>query len=850
MALWTYTPLAVAFLVVVTLSAGLLSRRVATITSRLARLLVGRFVTDSRERRRTLQAAYTETTYRTYAARTLLYTVVAGFVGGITGVYLVTGTLVVLPAVMATLAQLPSVMGQVLGNRDLVIELSTAEWALLHVGGGLAVGGGAAVLTYLLRWSIPRSDAEVRRRGINEALPRTVAFIYALSRGGTDFPTVMRTLGHNQSVYGDAAAEVNVGVREMDLFNTDMITAIRRVAYRTPSERWKTFSENLASILQSGQSLPRFLESQYERYQARAEERQEEVLELLATIAEAYVTTLVAGSLFLITILLVFGLTTTDTLLFIQLLVYAIIPLTSAGFVVVLSGKLEQLGIARESGVSELEPKTDLSSAAPDTPSREATRPPLEGTDGGTTSTDGGATPEIRANRIQLALYDRFEQVKRLAGNPIQSIFWRPTLLVYLTVPLAVAWVVVHLPTVFGTGQFNVRLFDDVLIQAMLFVLGTFAVVRQVYKRRVDRIESATPELLERLASLNEAGMSVVESLERVRDSDLGALSDEVERIWTDVSLGANVNEGLVRFGRRVRTTSIARVVTLLTNAMHASGELGPVLRIASEQSRADLRLRRKRRQQMFTYLVVIYISFVVFLVIIVAVKEVLVPALPTDVPTPPSRNRLGVNVGQFARLGKVDKAAYTLVFFHAALIQGVCSGFIAGQLGEGTLKDGAKHAAVMLAVAYAAFVVLSSPVASMDFPDQTTDGETITLESVSLSEGGFVVVHERSRAGPVIGRSAYLPAGTHGQVVVTLDRPPSNKNLVAVPHLDTDGDEQYTVAGGEVDPPYPDVGYQVVVPGEVTSQSSEGEDSGGSSVDPPPANRPTLSVPRSARPG
>ncbi|QSG12992.1 Pilus assembly protein TadC [Halapricum desulfuricans] len=812
-------PLGIVTALVGLVSLVFVSSGVSGFLSRVSRLAFDRFVVDSAERKRSLEAAHVDQTYRIYATRTYLYVLVAGLVGGTVGVYLVAGTLVVLPAVAATLAQLPSVMGEALGDPNLVIELSPLARDLLYAGGGIAVGSLAATLAYVFRWQIPQSDAEVRRRGINEALPRTVAFMYALSRGGTTFPTVMRTLGNNKEIYGDAAAEIEVGVRQMDLFNVDVISVLRRIAYRTPSEKWKTFTENLASILQSGQSLPTFLQSQYERYQEEAEQRQNEILELLATIAEAYVTVLVAGMLFLVTILLVFGLTTTDTLPFIKMIAYLIIPLANAGFMLFLMQKLEQLGIARESGVAQLESDDEStralkassagkprSKAVPETP---------------TASADGGANAAVRSNLAQLRLYDRASRLKEIFAAPLQTIVWHPTHLLYVTVPLALLWVVFRMPDVLAGSGISVRVLDDVLIQAGLFVLGTFAVVREIYKRRIDRIEAATPELLERLASLNEAGMSVVESLDRVRDSDLGALSDEVDRIWSDVEMGANVQAALIRFGRRVRTTSIARVVTLLTNAMHASGKIGPVLRIAATQSRSDLRMRRRRRQQMFTYLVVIYISFFVFLVIIIAVQEVLIPALPESIQTPEGPNRLGVNAEQFARLGEVDKAAYALVFFHTALVQAVFSGFIAGQLGEGTLKDGAKHAAGMLAIAYVAFLLLSSPVASINFGAQpATDGEQVTVESISMSDGGFVAVYLDDEDRELLGRTAYLPPGTHRDVVIPLDDPPDRTELevVAIPYLDTNDNQRFDYTGNSTDRPYPAGSYQVSVEATLTN--------------------------------
>ncbi len=81
----------------------------------------------------------------------------------------------------------------------------------------------------------------------------------------------------------------------MDLFGRDMISALEHVSRRTPSEQFKTFIENLSSVLQSGQSLAPFLREQYERHQEEAAERQEDLLERLATVAEAYVTVFVAA---------------------------------------------------------------------------------------------------------------------------------------------------------------------------------------------------------------------------------------------------------------------------------------------------------------------------------------------------------------------------------------------------------------------------------------------------------------------------------------------------------------------------------------------------------------------------
>jgi flagellar protein FlaJ len=420
---------------------------------------------------------------------------------------------------------------------------------------------------------------------------------------------------------------------------------------------------------------------------------------------------------------------------------------------------------------------------------------------------DGGLASGIEDNWARLAFHDRLRKVRMMVRSPGRTLILYPSRILYIAVPIALVLFAVRAPAAFQTSTLNLRLLDDFFIQSLLVVLGSYAVVRTIYSWRISRIEAAIPEMLERLASLNEAGMTLVESIRRVRGSDIGVLSPEVEHIWTDIRMGANVDDALVRFGRRVRATSVSRVVTLLINAMHASGKLGPVLRIASEQARADHRLRKRRRQQMLTYLVVIYISFFVFLVIIVAVQEVLVPSLPSSVPTPPSNNRLGVDTTQFARLGQVDKAAYTLVFFHTALIQAIVTGFIGGQLGEGSLKEGVKHAAILLGIAYVAFVLLSSPVASMTVQNPSISDSELTVDSASLSAGGFVVVHDDNMNGDVLGVSGYLVPGSHGDVTIELDNPPSDgQTIVLVAHMDTNDNQQLDYAfgtGGETDRPY-----------------------------------------------
>jgi flagellar protein FlaJ len=48
----------------------------------------------------------------------------------------------------------------------------------------------------------------------------------------------------------------------------------------------------------------------------------------------------------------------------------------------------------------------------------------------------------------------------------------------------------------------------------------------------------------------------------------------------------------------------------------------------------------------------------------------------------------------------------YNRMFFHGALIQGFCSGLIAGVMGEGNVLSGLKHSVIMLTIGYLLFTL------------------------------------------------------------------------------------------------------------------------------------------------
>ena len=724
-----YLPLVLVTLLAIPVALLPVSARAELLVSRLALPIFGGYVAESSPRRpdqiRRMRAAFVGRSHRVFQSQTLFVAGVAGVVGSVYGVYLgaaVLRSLAVDPEVIA--GALPAQLAP-LATLVTVSELSLPSlFGLLLLASG-TVGVGLAASTYWGRWALLDQRARARGIRIDATLPRTVAFVYALSRSGMPFQTVLRTLSRNEDVYGEAARELGVAVRDMDAFGTDVLTALKEAAERTPSDNLAEFAENLASVLSSGQNVSTFLREQYERFQEEVEAQQRQYLDLLSTFAEVYVTVLVAGPLFFITVLVVVGLVIRDTLVVIRLVTYLGIPLATFGFVVYVDSITEGLDVVSRSGTDENDPDgagvrrlidTDRGAGAAD-----ADAPGVA--DGGT---DRGRRPghgTDAENRLRLAAYDRIGQYRRTLSDPIGLILERPAYSLLVTGPVGLLLALLSLDVSFGAAGVSlrgtavlsspipdlVRIVDGPIVQVTILALLGIAVAHEVRKRRVRAVEAEMPDFLDRMASINEAGATVVGSLDRLSGAELGRLSDEIGRVWRDIEWGATVGEAMARMERRTGAPTVSRAVTLIRNAMAASGDISPVLRIAADEAKEIRRLERERRQEMLTYLVVIYVSFFVFLGIIVALTVSFIPAIESAGAAGGvgGGGVAGVDPGVLGGLGDVDTAAYELLFFHAAAIQGICSGIVAGQLGEGSVSDGVKHATVLLLFAYGVFAFL-----------------------------------------------------------------------------------------------------------------------------------------------
>jgi archaeal flagellar protein FlaJ len=531
----------------------------------------------------------------------------------------------------------------------------------------------AASLVFLQYPTLVKANRATR---INLLLHHAVAYMYAMRQGGAEMMGVFRAIGGNSAVYGEAAHEFQRVIRDTDYFGYDQIAALRHLQETTPSEKLAEFVQDLVSVVESGGDMLAFLDARVRIYQEEARFEQKTFLSTLQLVAEAYVTLFVAGPLFIIIVMVVMGFMGSTPILQLSVIIYVLVPVGSLLFILfldVISIKTE--GIERYTEARWLDEFDDV-------------------------RVEERTGDEVQVRQLQR--YDRIRNIRAFLRHPLKVFLVDPNRTFYVTVPVALVYVLLafFMTPAYTDVEVLIDVLDDHIIIALLIILVPFGAFHWFWQKTVMGLEASIPEFLNRLSGINQVGLTLVQAITIVVKADLGVLTYEIKKIKRDIDWGASIQDALVRFEERIRTPAIARAVTLITTASRMTGDIGEVLNIAARDAAMSETLKRERRGEMFIYVAIVYLVFIVFLFVVIVIDTQFLSALAETEALSPGGYAAGIS------FGKTPVITFERLLFHACLIQALFSGLIAGEMGEGSLRAGVKHAAVMVFIAFVMFTI------------------------------------------------------------------------------------------------------------------------------------------------
>lgn len=623
-----------------------------------------------RDLQRSLNQAGMGTTADIYLVRCVhnagLGAVVGLFVGALLATALVVGGTF---AGMASPVPVEGWVGDVLrANKELLAGVLLAA----------AIGLVAGIVGFLGTYRYPDFLAGHRRRAIEFLLPHAIVYMYALSHGGMNLVEVVDRMADSEDAYGEVAREFNAVRRDMDLFGNDLISALQNRRNVTPSASMERFLDDFVSVLDTGGDVTGFLEDAADTYLEEAEEEQEDFLNTISLYSEVYVSLFVAAPLFLVVIMMVISFLGGSTLAPMYVLIYIGLPAGMALF----------LGVLVALSAAYTYPATRLVVDDPHD---------FDGTTA--TARDDERIEQYELDNGRAVLAGVLERsATRMRRDPRWSLA--------ATVPLAL----VFLAAVVLTGGVSPDTFvaDPVQTTSLLgvapflIVAVPLALFYERKRARENAIQERFPAALNTLSSANKMGIPFPDALGLLARYTSGRLATEVRYTRNDLRWSGDVTRSLLRMANRIDVPQLSRTMKLVADGLYSSGDLARVLQIAAQDARERQRIIRRRRQEMSTYLAVVVIGFVVYLMVIVFLDVGYMQPIE-DIAT----ERAASSENSPVALTAVPTETYRMLLFHSVLIQAVGTGIIAGKLADNNVLSGLKYAIVLVVLSLVVFMVI-----------------------------------------------------------------------------------------------------------------------------------------------
>ncbi|MBC5793489.1 MAG: type II secretion system F family protein [Nanohaloarchaea archaeon] len=256
------------------------------------------------------------------------------------------------------------------------------------------------------------------------------------------------------------------------------------------------------------------------------------------------------------------------------------------------------------------------------------------------------------------------------------------------------------------TSQTNFQQLMFVLFNLFSLLLMAAPIMYVKYEQYIARkkMEEKFPEFLRDVVEGTRAGMSLPQAIQNTETGSYGPLDEKIEKMNAQLDWGVPFQDVLQNFAEETHSDVVRRSVDTIIQAYSSGGNIQDVLESVGDNIRTIKQLKEERESQLYGEMVTGYIVFFIFIGILVALTNYLLPNLAD------AQQSLGGS-GGFSVLGGGGGGAslqqninlYNSWFSRLVYFQAIFSGLIIGKLAEGELKAGFKHMAVLFAIGYLA---------------------------------------------------------------------------------------------------------------------------------------------------
>lgn len=249
---------------------------------------------------------------------------------------------------------------------------------------------------------------------------------------------------------------------------------------------------------------------------------------------------------------------------------------------------------------------------------------------------------------------------------------------------------------------------DWAMLAAMGF-LGPAGFYISHKQNEIKSIERRLPDFLRDVSEAGRFGMTLADAIVVSATGRYGKLTPEIKKMAAQIDWGVPASQALENFSDRIDTALVNRVVAIIIKANDAGGNVADVLTMVSQDTKEVHLSEDEQRIAMTSYLAVIYISFAVFIVVIIILSTQFLAQMgeagaqleETEVAGGGGGGLGGASIE--AENIPVIKYIFTLAVFVHALGDGI----VAGVLQSGKIAKGMQHSFILTLMGFVALRIL-----------------------------------------------------------------------------------------------------------------------------------------------
>ena len=238
----------------------------------------------------------------------------------------------------------------------------------------------------------------------------------------------------------------------------------------------------------------------------------------------------------------------------------------------------------------------------------------------------------------------------------------------------------------------------DFVVFGVLCIIGPVSFYDHVKQKRKKEVMDKLPEFLRDISNSTSSGMTIFDSIKSASEGDYGRLTPELKTMVSQLSWGISIKETLTNFAKRVNTNEVKRLAITVNKALEIGGNTSSVFYAAAKEIDQIKRIEQQRKIEMSMYSIVIFVSFFVFLAVILIIDKTIFTAI-FDV----QGKMAGQEIGGMS-IAQIDPDEVKNMFYTFVFVQSLGGGMLGGFMTEGRLTAGVRYGFALVLVSFFTF--------------------------------------------------------------------------------------------------------------------------------------------------